>query len=91
MASAIDTVKETLLGVEDEPQLSAQTRAEFMQHAKKDEETGKYYLSEEDFVDAIAPTSQNYVCEARLPFHIEAILIISSTKSNDHNSPFSST
>jgi solute carrier family 25 aspartate/glutamate transporter 12/13 len=62
-ATAIkESVKETLLGVEDEPQLSSQTRADFMQHAKKDPETGDFYMTEEDFVNAIAPETEDYVC-----------------------------
>lgn len=61
MATITETVKETLLGTEDEPQLSSQTRSEFMQHAKKDEETGEYYLGEHEFTDAIAPEGEDYV------------------------------
>lgn len=56
-----ETVKETLLGVEDEPQLSNQTRAEFMQYAKNDAESGDFYMDQEDFVNAIAPESEDYV------------------------------
>jgi len=56
-----ETVKETLLGVEDEPQLSNQTRAEFMQYAKTDAESGDFYMTEDDFVNAIAPESEDYV------------------------------
>lgn len=60
-ATIKESVKETLLGVEDEPQLSSQMRAEFMQHAKKDSESGDYYMGQEEFVNAIAPESEDYV------------------------------
>lgn len=59
--AAVESVKETLLGIEDEPQLSSQSRAEFMQHAKRDEKSGEYFMTEEEFVDAIAPPSEDYV------------------------------
>lgn len=57
-----DSVKESLLGTEVEPQLSAQTRAEFMQYAKKDEEADEYYMTEKEFVNAVAPEGEDYVC-----------------------------
>lgn len=59
-----DGVKESLLGVEltdDQLQLPEQTRAEFMRHALKDEESGEYYMGEKEFVDAIAPMNEDYV------------------------------
>lgn len=59
--SVKESVKETLLGTEDEPQLSSQTRAEFLQHAKKDEQTGEYYMGQHEFINAIAPESEDYV------------------------------
>lgn len=61
-----ETVKEALLGVEDEPQLSTQTRAEFMQHAVKDAGSDEYYLGQEQFIDAIAPESEDYVCPSSI-------------------------
>ena len=61
MATVTEKVKETLVGREDEPQLSSQTRSDFLQHAKKDEETGDYYMSEEEFTNAIAPEGEDYV------------------------------
>lgn len=55
-------VKETLVGVEgEEQQFSAQTRAEFMQYAIKDDESEEYYMGREEFVNAIAPPSEDYV------------------------------
>lgn len=51
----------TLLGTEDDPKLPAQTRADFMQHAIKDDETGEYYMGQTEFVNAIAPIDEDYV------------------------------
>ena len=62
---AKEAVKETLVGVEDplrdEQQASAQTRADFMQHAIKDEATGGYYMGQKEFVNAVAPPGEDYV------------------------------
>jgi solute carrier family 25 aspartate/glutamate transporter 12/13 len=56
-------VKETLLGheVEAGTEYSAQTRNEFMQFALKDEESGEYYMTAKEFVDAVAPAGEDYV------------------------------
>lgn len=63
MATAVkESVSEALLGTTIEPELSAQTKAEFMKHAVKDEKSGEYYLREREFVDAIAPETEDYVC-----------------------------
>lgn len=62
MATVKEQAKEALLGTTEEPQLSQQTRAIFSQHAKEDEKTGERYLGEEEFVDAIAPRGEDYVC-----------------------------
>ena len=56
-----EKVKETLVGTENETQLSNSTRSEFMQHAVKDEETGEYYMGQKEFIDAIAPIGEDYV------------------------------
>lgn len=60
-AAIKESVKETLLGVEEEAQLPSQTRAEFMQYAKTDPESGNHYMGEEEFVNAIAPETEDYV------------------------------
>ena len=52
MAKVMETVKESLVGTEVEPQMSSQTRADFMQNAKQDED-GTYYMTEEGFIDAV--------------------------------------
>lgn len=57
-----ESVKESLLGTEVEPQLSAQTRAEFMQYAIKDEGSDEWYMTEKEFVEAVAPEGEDYVC-----------------------------
>lgn len=64
MAQAVtETVKEALLGTEDEPQLSAQTRMDFLRHAIKDSESGDFYMTEQQFIDAIAPEAEDYVSQ----------------------------
>jgi hypothetical protein len=86
-----ETVKETLLGVEDEAQLPSQTRAEFMQHARTDPESGDHYMSEEDFVNAIAPESEDYVRINLLRASaVSPVLTLNSTRSSVHSMPFSS-
>ena len=62
MATVKAQVTEALLGTTQEPQLSQQSRASFMTHARRDEETGEYFLGENGFIDAIAPHSEDYVC-----------------------------
>jgi solute carrier family 25 aspartate/glutamate transporter 12/13 len=64
MATVSEQVGEVLLGTTDEPQLSQLTRAAFMKHAHKDEHTGEYHLNEEQFIDAVAPESEDYVSNA---------------------------
>ncbi|WPG97449.1 Hypothetical protein R9X50_00022400 [Acrodontium crateriforme] len=60
MATVTQKVKESLLGTENEPQLSAQTRDDFLRHAKKDDETDEYVLGEAEFINAVAPQSEDY-------------------------------
>ncbi|KAI9849586.1 MAG: mitochondrial aspartate-glutamate transporter agc1 [Thelocarpon superellum] len=60
MATVKDAVKETLIGTTREPQLSAQTQATFDKHSRKDSDSGERYMSEADFVDAIAPIDEDY-------------------------------
>lgn len=61
MATAKIAIKESLLGTTQEPGLSLQSKATFDRHARQDEETKEPFMIEEDFVDAIAPDSENYV------------------------------
>lgn len=70
LATAKEVVKDTLLGVEEpDIQLSAQTRATFEKNARKDEQTGELLMGEEEFVNAVAPTGEDYVSHK---FHREA-------------------
>ena len=60
MATVTEEVREVLLGTDQEPQQSQLTRAAFMKHAQKDE-SGEYYLTEDQFIEAVAPESEDYV------------------------------
>jgi solute carrier family 25 aspartate/glutamate transporter 12/13 len=60
MATVKEQVGEVLLGTTEEPQLSHLTRASFLKYAKKDDETGDYFLSQEDFIDAVTPETEDY-------------------------------
>ena len=71
MATAKAAIKESLLGTTVEPELSTQSKATFDRNAKQDEATGEKYMSEEDFVDAIAPASEDYVSLPR--FSLQSI------------------
>lgn len=61
MATIKEAVKESLVGVSQEPQLSQQSRATFIRNSRKDEESGEAYMIEEDFINAIAPAEEDYV------------------------------
>lgn len=61
MATVKEAVKESRVGTSREPPLSAQIKANFERHSRKDEQTGEMYMTEEDFVNAIAPEGEDYV------------------------------
>lgn len=61
MAMIKDQVKESLVGTIVEPSLSTDAQATFERNAKKDEGTGELYMTEEEFVNAIAPSNEDYV------------------------------
>ena len=61
MATAQVAIKESLLGSERETDLSFQSKATFDRHAQTNEATGERFLTEGDFVNAIAPATENYV------------------------------
>lgn len=61
MATAKDQIKESLVGTVLEPSLSTDAQATFERHAKKDESNGELYMTEEEFVNAIAPSNEDYV------------------------------
>jgi solute carrier family 25 aspartate/glutamate transporter 12/13 len=56
-----EVVKESLLGSQLEPQLTAQTKATFKQYALYDSESGEDVMFEKEFVNAIAPETEDYV------------------------------
>ena len=60
MATVKESLKESLVGTTIEPELSQQSRATFEKYARRTED-GEVYMAEDDFVDAIAPTSEDYV------------------------------
>lgn len=64
MATVMEQAGEVLLGTTDAPQLSAIMRQTFFRHAKKDDKD-EYVLEEKDFIDAVAPESEDYV---NMPF-----------------------
>lgn len=66
MATATGKIKESLVGTNDELQLSQEVRANFMKHAKQDE-NGELYMDSEDFINAIAPPEEDYVSRALPP------------------------
>jgi solute carrier family 25 aspartate/glutamate transporter 12/13 len=61
MATVKETVKASLVGTSEEPQLSQQIKSHFLQYARKDENTGELCMTEEEFINAIAPKNQDYV------------------------------
>ncbi|KAI6090778.1 mitochondrial carrier [Hypoxylon rubiginosum] len=55
-----EVVKESLLGSKEPSNLSASHRASFINNAKKDEQTGELYMGPDEFIEAIAPPSEDY-------------------------------
>lgn len=69
MTSVKDAVKESLVGSSSEPQPSQQIKSHFLRHARKDEASGDLYMSEDDFIDAIAPKHEDYVSNSNFAAH----------------------
>lgn len=69
MASVKETVKETLVGSTEAPALSHQARSNFLRHAQKDE-NGELYMTEDDFINAVAPKQEDYVSTTLDPLHL---------------------
>jgi len=67
-----EKVSEVLLGTTEEPGLSKDDRAIFQHFAKKDE-NGDDYLDEEQFVNAIAPQSEDYVSEEMRKYNMRGL------------------
>ena len=61
MATVTEAIKETLVGTIREPELSSQTKATFDRNARQDREDEELYMTEADFVNAIAPETEDYV------------------------------
>ncbi|MCJ1352486.1 MAG: mitochondrial aspartate-glutamate transporter agc1 [Icmadophila ericetorum] len=59
MATVKEAVKESLVGVSQEPQLSQQSKVTFIKNSRQDE-SGEPYMNEEDFINAIAPVDEDY-------------------------------
>lgn len=90
-----DAVKETLLGAENVPdiKITGQSKDTFEKYAQTDGESGELYMSEEDFVNAVAPVGEDYVSNSFSESHeaLQRPLIdgkcLNSTKSNANNMP----
>lgn len=65
MATVTESIKESLIGTTEVPHLSREGRANFMKHAKSDE-NGELYMGSEEFIDAIAPAEEDYVSSASI-------------------------
>ncbi|KAK5084323.1 mitochondrial aspartate-glutamate transporter agc1 [Lithohypha guttulata] len=62
-----ESLKETLIGTEAPEGVSQESRARFLQHASL-EENGELLMSQEDFVNAIAPPEEDYHKIARVQY-----------------------
>ena len=57
-----EAVKDSLVGSDEvSAQMSAQTKARFLSNAVKDPQTGELSMGPEEFINAIAPKSEDYV------------------------------
>ena len=74
-----EAVKESLLGVEEDLNMSQPNRSSFMQHAIKDEQTGEEYLNEQGFINAIAPEGEDYVSTTTTWNNVTLALAVPST------------
>lgn len=61
MSTVKEAVKESLVGSSDEPQLSHQVKSNFYQHARRDEQSSELFMTEDDFINAVAPNQEDYV------------------------------
>jgi hypothetical protein len=95
MATVKAQVSEALLGTTEEQPLSAQSRAIFTKYARKDEETGEYYLDESAFISAIAPEKEDYVsgleCKCTKRAERWLMRVTCSTRSREINTQSCST
>lgn len=64
-----EAVKESFMGTEEPAaQLSAQTKLRFTNNAVKDPESGELYMGPEEFINAVAPSGEDYVSYPTLPY-----------------------
>lgn len=61
MATVKEVIKESLVGTTREPELSQDIQARFDRNSRQDEASGESYMSQEEFVNAIAPAHEDYV------------------------------
>ncbi|KAK8212315.1 calcium-binding mitochondrial carrier protein-like protein Aralar1 [Phyllosticta capitalensis] len=61
MATAIkESVTGALPGTTEEPNLTDVARAQFYKHAVKDESTGEFFLGKDQFIDGVAPATEDF-------------------------------
>ena len=74
MASVTEAIKESLVGTTTPESVSEGSRAEFLKYAKQADD-GEYYMTEQKFINAIAPSSEDYVraCIPISPLHINVL------------------
>lgn len=68
MTTVKEVIKESLVGTTREPELSLEIRATFNRNSRLDEASGERYMTEEEFVNAIAPIDEDYVRTSHFPF-----------------------
>lgn len=80
LTTAKEVVKESLLGSEiaEDIQLSAQSKATFEKNSRKDDSGTEDYMSEEDFINAIAPKDEDYVSKIILPIPASFLGVIAN-------------
>lgn len=49
------------MGKTDEHHMSHQIKSNFYHHSHKDEQTGELFMTEDDFINAVAPKQEDYV------------------------------
>lgn len=64
MATATESVKETLVGFTQPGEMSNEVRVSWLQYAKTDD-NGEKYMDREAFVNAIAPPDEDYVSSCK--------------------------
>lgn len=66
LSKAKEVMKEALVATEADVQLSAQSKATFDKNARRDENTGELFMGEEEFINAVAPPTEDYVSQTEL-------------------------